>query len=43
MAERVDLVVQDATVYDGSGDPPWRADVAVSGDRIDDVGDEPRR
>ena len=33
-----DLVIRNATVYDGSGDEPFQGDVAVNGDRIVRVG-----
>ena len=33
-----DLVLRNATIYDGSGDKPYRGDVAVDGDRIGYVG-----
>ncbi len=33
-----DLVIDDATIYDGSGAAPRRGSVAVSGDRIAEVG-----
>jgi len=33
-----DLVIKNGTVVDGSGRPPYRADVAVHGDRIAAVG-----
>ncbi|MGE0226063.1 MAG: amidohydrolase family protein [Acetobacteraceae bacterium] len=39
MALRCDLIIRDATVFDGTGGPRFRADVAVSGDRITAVGD----
>ena len=39
MALRCDLIIRDATVFDGLGSPRYRADVAVSGDRIVAVGD----
>jgi N-acyl-D-amino-acid deacylase len=39
MAFRCDLVIRGATVFDGSGAPRFRADVAVEGDRIRAVGD----
>ncbi|MFI5317152.1 MAG: amidohydrolase family protein [Myxococcota bacterium] len=38
MPEAVDLVIRGATVYDGTGDAPRVADVAVRGDRIASVG-----
>ena len=34
-----DLILRDATVFDGTGAPRFRADIAVSGDRIVAVGD----
>jgi N-acyl-D-amino-acid deacylase len=33
-----DLVIRNASIYDGSGAPPARGDVAISGDRIAAVG-----
>ena len=39
MTQRYDLVIRDAAVFDGTGGPRFRADVAVSGDRIAAVGD----
>lgn len=33
-----DVVIKNGTVVDGSGRPPYRADVAVQGDRIAEVG-----
>jgi len=36
---RYDLIVRDATVFDGTGAPRFKADVAVHGDRIAAVGD----
>lgn len=36
---RVDTVIRDVTVYDGSGGAPFAADVGVEGDRIARVGD----
>src|SRR6476660_6417817 len=33
-----DLVIRNATIYDGSGQPPAVGDVAVDGDRIVGVG-----
>ena len=32
--QRYDLVIRNGVVYDGSGAPPRRVDVAVSGDRV---------
>ena len=37
------IVIRGGTVYDGSGGPPRRADVALRGDRIVEVGDLSRR
>jgi len=37
----IDLVIRGATLYDGTGAPPRRADVALAGDRIAAVGDLP--
>jgi N-acyl-D-amino-acid deacylase len=39
MALRCDLIIRDATVFDGLGTPRFEADVAVTGDRIIGVGD----
>lgn len=39
MALRCDLIIRDATVFDGTGAPRYTADVGVSGDRIAAVGD----
>ena len=39
MALRCDLIIRDATVFDGMGTPRFQADVAVTGDRIVGVGD----
>src|ERR1700712_3949650 len=39
MALRCDLIIRDATVFDGLGSPRSEADVAVTGDRIVKVGD----
>ena len=33
-----DLLIRNGTVYDGSGSPPFRSDIGVSGDRIAVVG-----
>ncbi len=33
-----DLVIRDADLIDGTGSPPHRADLAVSGDRIAEIG-----
>ena len=38
MSDRFDLVIRGGTVYDGTGAPGTRADVAVTGDRIAAVG-----
>jgi len=39
MSFRCDLIIRDVTVFDGTGAPRYRADVAVEGDRIRAVGD----
>ncbi len=39
MTLRCDLVLRDATVFDGTGAPRYRADLAVSGERIVALGD----
>jgi N-acyl-D-amino-acid deacylase len=39
MALRCDLIIRDATVFDGTGAPRFIADVGVTGDRIASVGD----
>lgn len=38
MALRCDLIIRDATVFDGTGAPRFHADVGVAGDRIVAVG-----
>ncbi len=39
MAPRCDMIVRDGTVFDGTGAPRFKADIAVTGDRITAVGD----
>ena len=39
MALHCDLVIRDATIFDGTGAPRFRGDVGVTGDRIAAVGD----
>ena len=36
---RCDLIIRDATIFDGTGAPRTRGDVAVTNDRIVAVGD----
>jgi N-acyl-D-amino-acid deacylase len=38
-AERFDVLIRGGTVYDGTGEPPRRADVGLRGDRVAAVGD----
>ena len=38
---RADLVVRGGVLYDGMGGPPRRADVAIAGDRISEIGTLP--
>ncbi|MEQ8784713.1 MAG: membrane dipeptidase [Pirellulaceae bacterium] len=38
-AETYDVIIRGGTVYDGSGDNPRRADVAINGDSIVRIGD----
>ncbi len=33
-----DVVIRGGTVVDGSGEPGWEADVAITGDRISEIG-----
>lgn len=37
----VDYTIRGGTILDGCGGEPYRADIAVSGDRIDEIGDIP--
>ena len=39
LAQQVDVVIRGGTVYDGTGSPGRRVDVAIRGDRIARVGD----
>jgi N-acyl-D-amino-acid deacylase len=39
MTLRCDLIIRDATVFDGTGAARFKADVGVTGDRIVEVGD----
>ncbi|MGD8415983.1 MAG: D-aminoacylase [Pseudomonadales bacterium] len=38
-AARYDVVIDDGTIYDGSGHPPYRADIAIRDDRIAAIGE----
>ncbi|MBN2447520.1 MAG: D-aminoacylase [Phycisphaerae bacterium] len=38
MKTEVDLLIRNGTIYDGTGTPPFRGDVAVTGDSITGVG-----
>ena len=37
--EQHELLIRNATLYDGSGSPPIVGDLAIDGDRITAVGD----
>ncbi len=39
MPAMYDLIIRNGTIYDGSGAPPFTADLAINGDRIADMGD----
>ena len=39
LAQQFDVVIRGGTVYDGTGSPGRRADVAIRGDRIAGIGD----
>jgi N-acyl-D-amino-acid deacylase len=39
MSLRCDLIIRNATIFDGTGAPRFTADLAVTGDRISAVGD----
>ncbi len=39
MPFRCDLILRDATIFDGTGGPRFTGDVAVAGGRIVGVGD----
>ena len=39
MSLRCDLILRDATIFDGSGAPRFTGDVGVTGDRIVAIGD----
>ena len=36
-----DLVIRNGTIIDGTGKPGFKADIAISGERITNVGDIP--
>jgi N-acyl-D-amino-acid deacylase len=38
---RWDVLIRNAEIYDGSGDPPFRADIALRGERIARIGHLP--
>jgi N-acyl-D-amino-acid deacylase len=39
MAPQSDIIIRDGTVFDGTGAPRFKADVAITGDRITAVGE----
>jgi N-acyl-D-amino-acid deacylase len=42
MAADYDLLIRNGTVYDGTGAPPYVADVAIAGDRVTSIGSFPK-
>ena len=34
-----DVLIRNGTIYDGTGAPPYSADLAISGDRLTTIGD----
>jgi len=38
-SQSFDIIIKSGTVYDGTGGPPRKADVAIKGDRIAAIGD----
>lgn len=38
-AAEYDVLIRNGTVYDGTGAPPYMADVAITGDRVSAIGD----
>ncbi len=38
MATEYDVIIRNGMIYDGSGKPPYRGDVALSGSRIERIG-----
>ena len=38
-ADDYDVLIRNGTIYDGTGAPPYRADLAISGDRLSAIGD----
>jgi N-acyl-D-amino-acid deacylase len=39
MTPRCDMIIRDGTIFDGTGSPRFKADIAVSGDRVTAVGE----
>ena len=39
MAADYDVLIRNGNVYDGTGAPPYVADIAISGDRVSAIGD----
>ncbi|MEE4314074.1 MAG: hypothetical protein V2J11_06225, partial [Desulfofustis sp.] len=41
IAADYDVIVRNGTIYDGTGAPPYVADLAINGDRVSAIGQFP--